>query len=348
MNEDDFLLQLLMQQQNAGNGFLGATTFNKGLLPTYASAIMNEQPIGPIYPKNTNANTNSFLSSIPNIVSSALPAVAALAAPAAAVGTAAAGVGAAAAGTAAAGTAGATAAAGGLGATLGAAIPFVGLGITAASMVASYIESDKQKAAEREAKREAEKAAVEMQRLQEQNFYEKLNVPLEAYDRQFREGTAANAQAIEALSQDPRTLLGGIQGVQEATIEGQAQTREKLADRLFNLDVMKAQAATQQADDLSKIEAEKIKGAQIAAMAAEKAKIAQQQSALQGVGGLITQGAGMIGTYGELATPEDRLSGLSSSLKNTMFAPKQENTTQAIMQLIKNNPALLAQLTQTS
>jgi len=343
MNEDDFLLQLLMQQQNAGNGFLGATTFNKGLLPTYASAIMNEQPIAPIYPTNTNANTNPFLSSIPNIVSSALPAVASLAAPAAAAGAAAAGAG--------AGAAGAGAAAAGAGATgsaFGAAIPFIGLGLTAASTVMSFIESDKQKGAVLEAKREAEKAALEMQRLQEQNFYEKLNVPLQAFDRQFREGTAANAQAIEALSQDSRTLLGGVQGVQEATIEGQAKTREQLDDRLFNLDVMKAQAATQQADDLSKIEEGKIKGAQVAAMAAEKAQIAQQQSALQGVGGLITQGAGMIGTYGELATPEDRLSGLSSSLKNTMFAPKQENTTQAIMQLIKNNPALLAQLTQTS
>ena len=198
------------------------------------------------------------------------------------------------------------------------AMPFIGLGLTGVSTVMSFLEADKQKAAMREAQRAAEKALAEQKRLQEQNFYEALRVPTEAYDRQFREGTAANAQAVEALSQDQRSLIGGIQGVQEATIEGQAKTREALADRLYNLDVMKAGAATQQADDLSKIAADEAQGAQIAAMAAEKAKIAQQQAMLQGAGGMITQGLGAINTYGTgIATPEDKIQGL---LGGTAFA----------------------------
>jgi hypothetical protein len=200
---------------------------------------------------------------------------------------------------------------------LAAAMPYVGLGLTAASTIMSFVEADKQKAAMREAQRAAEQALMEQKRLQEQNFYEALQAPTEAYDRQFREGIAANAQAIDALSQDQRSLIGGIQGVQEATIEGQAKTREALADRLFNLDVMKAGAATQQADDLSKIAADEAQGAQIAAMAAEKAKIAQQQAALQGLGGLATQGVGMIGTYGGLANAGDQLQTL---LGGTSFA----------------------------
>ena len=198
------------------------------------------------------------------------------------------------------------------------AMPFIGLGLTAVSTLMSMSEAGKAADAQRAAERAAAQALAEQKRLQEQNFYEALRVPTEAYDRQFREGTAANAQAVEALSQDQRSLIGGIQGVQEATIEGQAKTREALADRLYNLDVMKAGAATQQADDLSKIAADEAQGAQVAAMAAEKAKIAQQQAILQGAGGMITQGLGAINTYGTgIATPEDKIQGI---LGGTSFA----------------------------
>jgi hypothetical protein len=182
--------------------------------------------------------------------------------------------------------------------------------------------------------------------LQQQNFYEALRVPTEAYDRAFREGTAANQQAIQALSQDPRMLLGGIQGVQEATIEGQAKSREALADRLYNLDVMKAQANTQQADDLSKIAEQEAQGAQIAAMAAEKAKIAQQQATLQGVGGLVTQGLGAIDTYGTgIATPGDNLQAL---LGGTSFArpPAQQPATSFASLLQGATPTQLQQIQQ--
>ena len=219
---------------------------------------------------------------------------------------------------AASGAAGAASGAAGAASGLATAMPFIGLGLTAISTIMAFDEAGKAADKQRAAERAAEQALIEQKRLQEQNFYEALRVPTEAYDRQFRESTAANAQAVEALSQDQRSLIGGIQGVQEATIEGQAKTREALADRLFNLDVMKAGAATQQADDLSKIAADEAQGAQIAAMAAEKAKIAQQQAGLQGVGGMITQGLGAINTYGTgIATPEDKIQGL---LGGTSFA----------------------------
>jgi len=197
------------------------------------------------------------------------------------------------------------------------ALPFIGIGLTGISTLMSFSEAGKAADAERAAERAAAQALAEQKRLQEQNFYEALRVPTETYDRQFREATAAGSEAINALAQDQRMLIGGAQGVQEATIEGQAKTREALADRLYNLDVMKAGAATQQADDLSKIAADEAQGAQIAAMAAEKAKIAQQQAGLQGIGGLVTQGAGLIGTYGGLANAGDQLQTL---LGGTSFA----------------------------
>lgn len=237
-----------------------------------------------------------------------------------------------------AGTAGAASEVAGAASGLTKAMPFIGLGLTAVSTLMSMSEAGKAADAQRAAERAAEQALMEQKRLQEQNFYEALRVPTEAYDRQFREGTAANAQAINALAQDPRMLLGGVQGVQEATIEGQAKAREALADRLFNLDVMKAGAATQQADDLSKIAADEAQGAQIAAMAAEKAKIAQQQAALQGAGGMITQGLGAINTYGTgIATPEDKIQGL---LGGTVFQRQSPQASQGM------DPKMLAALAQ--
>lgn len=219
------------------------------------------------------------------------------------------------------------------------ALPFIGLGLSAASTVMSFVEAGKAADAQRAAQREAERQVAEKQRLLQQDYYEALRVPTEAYDRQFREGTAANAQAVEALSQDPRMLLGGIQGVQEATIEGQAKAREALADRLFSLDAMKAGAATQRNAELAKFAGEQAEGAQIAAMAAEKAKIAQQQAAMQGVGNLITQGAGMVGTYGEMATPEDNLLGLTSAVNSSSFGTKTPSRAQ-MMQYIMQDPIL--------
>lgn len=215
----------------------------------------------------------------------------------------------------------------------------LGMGLTAASTIMSFVEADKQRAAMREAQREAERLAEDARRRKEQNLYEAVQVPLQAYDRQFREGIAANAQAIEALSQDPRMLLGGIQGVQEATIEGQAKSRDALADRIYNDAMAKAGAGMAINQDLAKLDLEEAQGAQVAAMAAQKAMVAQQQAALQGVGGLITQGVGMIGTYGGAANEGDKLQGL---LGGTAFSAKPASTTEndyaKILQQLMQDP----------
>jgi hypothetical protein len=225
---------------------------------------------------------------------------------------------------------------------LAAATPFIGLGLTAASTIMSFVEADKQKAAMRGAQREAERLAEDARRRKEQNLYEAVQVPLQAYDRQFREGTAANAQAIQALAQDPRTLLGGIQGVQEATIEGQAKSREALADRIYTDAMAKAGAGMAINQDLAKLDLEEAQGAQVAAMAAEKAMVAQQQAGLQGLGGLATQGAAMYGTYGGFADAGDQLQGL---LGGTVFGKQSTQPTQAqLLQMVSQNPGLLMQL----
>jgi hypothetical protein len=221
-------------------------------------------------------------------------------------------------------------------------VPVLGLGLTLASTVMSSMEAKKAQAKQEEAQREAARKIEEMKRLTAQNEYAAIQVPVKAYERAFRENTAAEGQAINTLAQDPRTLIGAIQGVHEAGIEGQAQNTERLADRLYNDAMTKAGVRMGINQNLAKIASDEVSGAQIAAMAAEKAKIAQQQAMLQGIGGAITQGAAMYGTYGGFANAGDELQGL---LGGTVFGKQSTQPTQdQLLQMVSKNPGLLMQL----
>jgi hypothetical protein len=288
MNELDFLQQLLQLQQN-GAPFSGST-------PSFT-------------PGYTFANTANAM----------MPGVQAAMSGLTGVGAAAG---------AASGAAGA--ASGAAGAASGAAgfMPFVGLGLTAVSTLMSASEAGKLADAKRAADRENERLVLEATRLKEQNAYAAKQVPVQAYERAFRENTAASSEAINRLAQDQRSLIGGAQGVQEATIEGQAKNTEALADRLFNKAMIDAKAETEINQDLSKLYLDQAQGASVASMAAEKAKIAQQQAMLQGVGGMVTQGLGAINTYGTgIATPDDKIKGL---LEGTSFARPAAQTSQGM------------------
>jgi hypothetical protein len=215
-------------------------------------------------------------------------------------------------------------------ATAGAAtsfVPVLGLGLTLASTALSFTEAKKAAAKQEAANREAARRMEEMKRLTAQNEYAAIQVPVKAYERAYRENTASEGQAINALAQDPRTLIGGVQGVHEAGIEGQAQNTERLADRLYNDAMTKAGVRMGINQNLANIASDEVSGAQIAAMAAEKAKIAQQQAMLQGIGGAITQGAAMYGTYGGFADAGDQLQGL---LGGTVFGKPAAQSTQGI------------------
>ena len=319
MNELDFLQQLLRSQQD-GTSFLGSTTQYRTpfdvntIMPSVQAAMTGITGVGAGAAGGLSSGftTSAAPGGVLNIANQGQSSIADMA--------------------------------GGM-SGFSKALPFIGLGLTAASTVMSFVEAGKAVDAQRAADKAAEAALVEQKRLIAQNEVEAVKVPVESFERQFREGTAANAQAIEALSQDPRFLLGGVQGVQEATIEGQAKTREGLADRIYSDAMTKAGTKMGINQNLAKIYSDEAQGAQIASMAAEKAKIEQQQAAMQGVGGLITQGAGMYGTYGGLATPGDNLSSLSSSVNNSMFGNKQPSSNQ-MMQYLMQNPDMLQRAMQ--
>jgi len=146
----------------------------------------------------------------------------------------------------------------------------IGMGVAAAANIGmSLVEASKQKELQRAADREVEKAAAEQERLLSQNFFEGLQVPMQAYDREFRETTAQQQQAMSALQEgDPRLLLGGVGKVQAVAAEQEAKTRDALGKDLFA-------------------------GAQQASADAAAARLQNQQKAL-GAGGDLIKGLGSL------------------------------------------------------
>ena len=72
-------------------------------------------------------------------------------------------------------------------------------------------------------------------------FYEQLRLPTEAYERQFRESTAQQKQAIQALQEsDPRTLAAGIGKVGAVGVAENQAIQEQMGKELFELQKLKA------------------------------------------------------------------------------------------------------------
>lgn len=164
----------------------------------------------------------------------------------------------------------------------GTGLAWAGVGMDVVSLGMSLAESGQQAAAQREAQRQAEIATKMQIQQQQQNFFEAMRVPTEAYDRALREGTAQQSQAIMSLQEaDTRNLLGGVGKVQAAAGDYNAQNRDAMAGQMFELQKLQAQEKMLNADDLAKIYQERTKGAQLAAAAAENAKFGLINSAFR-------------------------------------------------------------------
>lgn len=164
------------------------------------------------------------------------------------------------------------------------ALPYVGLGVNVLQMGMGLMNASEQRSAQREAERQAAIATKMRIQQQEQNFFEAMQVPTEAYDRALREGTAQQAQALASLQEgDPRQLLGGVGKVQAAAGDYNAQARDAMAQQMFDLQKLQAQEKMLNADDLAKIYGERAEGAQKAAAASQLAEVGALNSALTGV-----------------------------------------------------------------
>lgn len=110
----------------------------------------------------------------------------------------------------------------------------------------SFGQAAKQRKAQEKAERESQALMQQARDRLQTRFFEQLRLPTEAYDRQFRENTAQQKQALQALSEsDPRSLAAGVGKVAAAGVAGNQALQEQMSKELFELQKLKV--AEQQA-----------------------------------------------------------------------------------------------------
>jgi hypothetical protein len=226
-----------------------------------------------------------------------------------------------------AGGAGGSQALGGLAGAASAATPYAAAGLAAVNIATDLVQASKQADMQKAAERAAQTAAKEQERLLSQDFFSALQVPTEAYQRAARETTAQVGQAVGALQEgDPRMLAGGIGKVAAAGIEGEAQTRDAMAQDLYKLEAAQAQSAMGVNKELADLEAQRLAGAQKTAAEARATELGLQQGAAQAGVGMINQGLGMISPFGmDTQTPAASNTPNLDWWKSQQFGNQQPN-----------------------
>lgn len=133
-------------------------------------------------------------------------------------------------------------------------IAAVGLALSAVGSGVSFAQAAKAKREQRKAMNEQKKLMQKAKERAEKNFYETLNVPIDAFENQFKQNQQVAAQALAALQQgDARNLAAGIGGLQSAASQANETIRTGMQEALYENAKMKAegkQAIEQQLIDM--------------------------------------------------------------------------------------------------
>jgi len=125
-------------------------------------------------------------------------------------------------------------------------IAAIGLALSAAGTGVSFAQAAKAKRDQKTAIREQKALMQKAKQRAEKNFYETLNVPIDAFDNQFKQNQQVAAQALAALQQgDARNLAAGMGGLQQAATQANEVVRTGMQDALYENQKMKAKAKDQ-------------------------------------------------------------------------------------------------------
>ncbi len=121
-------------------------------------------------------------------------------------------------------------------------IAAVGLALSAVGSGVSFAQAAKAKREQRKAMNEQKKLMQKAKERAEKNFYETLNVPIDAFENQFKQNQQVAAQALAALQQgDARNLAAGIGGLQSAASQANETIRTGMQEALYENAKMKAE-----------------------------------------------------------------------------------------------------------
>lgn len=126
---------------------------------------------------------------------------------------------------------------------MAAATAVIGAGVGLAQGGMSFMQAAKQRKAADKARIESERLMKQAREDAQKNFFQGLNVPMEAFGQQFKQNMQTQQQGIQALQEgDTRNLIGGIAKVGAEASENANAIRTDLQGDLYENAQMKAQA----------------------------------------------------------------------------------------------------------
>ena len=132
----------------------------------------------------------------------------------------------------------------------------------------------------------------------QQNAYDNVNVPIEAYDRAFRENTAQQMQAIQSLQgADARTLAAGIGKVGAVGTASNESQRLALGKDLYENEKMKAKAQNEIRDELVSMDVGAARDQRQMQSDAQEARVASITSGLNALATTASTVTSALGPY---------------------------------------------------
>ena len=165
----------------------------------------------------------------------------------------------------------------------------------------SFSQAAKQKKIASKANKATDRLMKEAERKAEVEFMQKLNVPLDAYDRQEERNIQSQQQNIEMLQQgDPRNVLAGLGSVGAGATNSAEQNRIAKGKELFALQQMQVQEQSDINQDLKDMKVGAAADQQMRSRDAQEASAAAMQQGVASVGQAVGSAASVVPLFPQM------------------------------------------------
>lgn len=176
-----------------------------------------------------------------------------------------------------------------------------GLALSAGSMGMSFAQAGKQRKAQNQAERDAEKLMVEARKKLEVNYLDALAIQKEPYELQREAMLVQGAQGVEAARESERGAAAGVGRIQLAQQQGQQGIRSAMGQEMSGLDRAAAAEESRLRDVGVQLDLGEVAGAQMAAADAGEAAAAAQAQGFQQLGAFGAQALAAAPLYAKSA-----------------------------------------------
>ena len=179
------------------------------------------------------------------------------------------------------------------------------LGITSAAIGLGSVgiglgNAGKARRAAAKAERESKQLMKEAERKAEANYYEGVNIPLDAFNKQFEEQLQQQKQGLQALQEgDARSVASGVGRVGALAANQGEKTRIAMGEALYQNNKMKADAKQNVNQQLIDINVGAAADQSMMARDARRAESQGMQQAVEGFGAVAGAASDLVPAFGK-------------------------------------------------